>query len=59
MPYIQPIYRELTVMCGVHNRAKLKLNVNFNKNHFYTSFSFEWIPSVFKVLAGSKEKNEL
>lgn len=33
------------VICGM-NKAKLKLNVNFNKNHFSTSFSFEWMPSV-------------
>lgn len=36
------------VICGMHNKAKFKLNVNFNKNHFYTSFSFEWIPSVLR-----------
>lgn len=27
-----------TVICGMHNKAKLKLNVNFNKNPFIPHF---------------------
>ena len=52
--YLQGIH---IVICGM-NKGELKLNVNFNKNHFSTSFSFEWI-HLFQGTSREQSKNEL